>query len=161
MQSDRNDLIEAYLREVQSLWTMALTLHGCSLCAARDLEEKAIITAGELGTGDKKGLGCMEVCTDGRTYARSLYKPVMAAGGAVRRAVGGSAILLMVMMSSQLVRTWQAGAKLSDCPECVLGALVHDVGLESLLVSVDIGSGAVEGIAESCVHCRVPLAGLV
>lgn len=150
------ELVEEYHAALCELWDGAMGLHGCSGCAARDLESKAVATAEEL-KAKKSGSGrCAGICKDSRSYTKLVYR-----GKGKGRRERAFDLVQTARVSAQLVKVWDLGMKLTGCGHCVVATILYDVRTAQAETNAEISSGKGGDLIDGCRRCGSVRMGLL
>jgi len=154
--NDGSGLVDEYHAALCELWDEAMLLHGCSGCAARDLESKALATAEEL-KGKKSGSGrCAGICRDVRSYTKLVYR-----GKGNGRRERGFDLVQTARVSAQLLKVWDLGMKLTGCRDCVVASILYDVRTAQAETNAEISNAKDGDLIDGCRRCGLVRMGLL
>jgi len=154
---ERSDtLIVAYHTTLERVWQSALQLHGCSGCAAQDLENKLKISAAAAQPG--RAGPCPGVCKDVRASTRPFY---MVSWFGKREGFASLSLDELLLVSNLICEAWQFGMRIMGCAACVEAAMRYDIRTAAAEAHSLAFAHMPGALPDGCRRCCGPPVGLV
>jgi hypothetical protein len=156
MEEHSEALIASYHESLERLWEAALQLHGCSGCAAQDLENKINVSASAKRSG--RGCLCPGVCRDVRATTKPFY--LVTRFGHREGCLPGS-LKDVLRVSNLLCEAWDLGMRIMGCPACVEAAMLYDARTAAFEAHRMAYARVPGAFPDGCRRCCLPFMGLV
>ena len=152
MEHHSEALIASYHESLERLWEAALQLHGCSGCAAQDLENKIKVSSAAKVAG--RAGPCPGICKDVRAATKPFY---LIARYSNREGFVIRPLNELLSVSNLVCEAWNLGRRIMGCAACVEAAMLYDVRTAHRMAHARM----LGAVPDGCRRCCAPPMGLV